>query len=159
MGNRVSIQFCQKSRLFGRERFQINKTVPLCHHWGGTTFPVIAENFAIDFHKRIRKIEEDLNQTNCSDPVTRLDPDTVLVQFLMWMATQEEFKHYKYDGFFTAHMYLGKDLDDVDNSDNGNYEIWLPNDDCVAKKSLKNLEKLYKESLNTKVEVIRDSTF
>ena len=56
-------------------------------------------------------------------------------------------------------MYLGKDLDDVNNSDNGNYEIWLPNDDCVAKKSLKNLEKLYKESLNTKVEVIRDSTF
>ena len=69
----------------------------------------------------------------------------------MWMGTQEEFKHYKYDGFFTAHMYLGKDLDDVDNSDNGNYEIWLPNDDCVAKKS--------KESLNTKVKVIRDSTF
>tara|TARA_R100001510_G_C7638186_1_gene196036 strand:+ start:966 stop:1364 length:399 start_codon:yes stop_codon:yes gene_type:complete len=128
-----------------RDGTTTEKTVPLCHHWGGTTFPTVAYNFAVDFHERIRKAEKELGNTNCSDPITRLDPNTVLMQFLMWMGTQEEWKHYKYKGFFSNDLYLGCDLNDVDNSDNGNYEIWLPNENT--------------KGLKTEVEMVREESY
>ena len=99
MGDRVSIQFVN-----GAE-----KSVVLFSHWGG-----------MEFVERTRNYVKDLVATSKLEgsmmPLYRLEPDTVMVDFISAIT---EGKRVESD------LYLGATEHDGDNSDNGHYAIDL----------------------------------
>ncbi len=128
MGDRVSIQFSNKGMEWS------DKSVVLFHHWGGQQFADFAKGWAIDFKMKILKLQEGKG----SDPLSRLEPQNVMIQFIKALADYptEDFKyHYfkddKYlcsDDYLSYSMYLGIDENDGDNSDNGHHIIELGDD-------------------------------
>ncbi len=128
MGDRVSIQFSHKGMEWG------NKSVVLFHHWGGEKFADFAKGWAIDFKMKVLKLQE----CKGSDPLSRLEPQNVMIQFIKALADYptEDFKyHYFKDGeylysddYLSYSMYLGKDENDGDNSNNGHHIIELGDD-------------------------------
>jgi len=135
MGDRVSISFRQEQERWSspddKEKI-IEESPVLFHHWGGTDFP----KFAFDWFKELRvhlKKKEDK-----SDPLTRLEPRNLMVQFISAIRDEEAFRlrHYENktedinggtwsvdDNLLSYSIYLGKDSNDGDNSDNGHYTI------------------------------------
>lgn len=100
MGDRVSIQFVDKDE----------KSVVLFHHWGGTEFPKEASNYIKnELPKRLGEVKK-----NFSDPGSRREPNTIMVDFVSY--------HCAGDVVRTS-LYFGKDAFDGDNSDNRHYEI------------------------------------
>ena len=103
MGDRVSIAFKN-----GNET-----SVTLFHHWGGMEFVEKARDYAEDLRNEIAKKEYQ------GDPIGRLEPNTVMVDFIRYLTI----------GFgqqrVTSSLYLGKDGNDGDNSDNGHHIINL----------------------------------
>ena len=128
MGDRVSIQFSHKDMEWG------DKSVVLFHHWGGEKFADFAKGWAIDFKMKVLKLQEG----NGSDPLSRLEPRNVMIQFIKALSDYptKDFTYYFYkdnefvysDDYLSYSMYLGKDENDGDNSDNGHHVIELGND-------------------------------
>ena len=73
-----------------------------------------------------------------SDPLTRLEPRNLMVQFISAIRDEEAFRLHHYenktkdigggtwsidDNLLSYSIYLGKDSNDGDNSDNGHYTI------------------------------------
>lgn len=102
MGARVSISFKN-----GKE-----KSVVLFNHWGGKSFPKLANEF-IEYQKSVAKTSVK-KHPNVSDPTTRMEPNTLMVQFIAWL--QEK-------GEINDSIYLGKTENDGDNSDEGHFTI------------------------------------
>lgn len=105
MGNRVSIQFANENET----------SVVLFSHWGGMEFVDEAKQYVKDLKKEIESLRKEIS----SGPLTRLEPNTVMVDFI------REFSKDMHR--VESDFYLGKDEDDGDNSDNGHIIIHLEN--------------------------------
>ena len=131
MGDRVSISFKQKQERWGgpSDKTEVTDESPaLFHHWGGTELPKVA----FEWFKKVKAETKAMGQR--SDPFTRLEPRNLMVQLIGTLA-REKWDQYttgltkdkkgitKHDTWMTYSMYLGKDGQDGDNSDNGHYTI------------------------------------
>jgi hypothetical protein len=103
MGNRISIQFKQ-----GKDVSPV-----LFSHWDGEDFVEIAKTYIKELKAEIKK-----NNVSGSDPLTRFEPQTVLVDFIRYITEGK--------GRVTGNYYLGVNECDGDNSDNGHFVIDLP---------------------------------
>lgn len=104
MGDRVSISF----------RNGKQESVVLFHHWGGKQFPQKALQYAKDL---VAELES--TKICVSEPLTRLEPETVMVDFIRYI-TKDKSR-------IMSSLYLGRDQNDGDNSDNGHFVIDLQN--------------------------------
>lgn len=104
MGDRISIQFKN-----GRD-----KSVVLFSHWDGLTML----NMVKDYFKELKRefvynaIDE---KSNVREPLDRLEPETIMVDFIRWFTKGMD--------RVTSNYYLGKTENDGDNSDNGHHII------------------------------------
>ena len=116
MGDRVSISFVNVDGLH-HEKIKM-ESVPLFNHWGGREFPQYALNW-------VKKLKREVNEKkdNISTPYTRLDPQNVMVLFIADLQKDKQFADYTNKDRITHSIYLGKDKDDGDNSDNGHFMI------------------------------------
>ncbi len=127
MGDRVSLSFRQKTemRTIKGTTEYTDESPALFHHWGGTHFP----KFAFEWFKNLQT----RTTGKGSDPLTRLEPRNIMVQLIAHLNKHEDLRYTK---FYSATMtsetdpelichsiYLGKDGNDGDNSDNGHYVI------------------------------------
>lgn len=97
MGDRVSISFKNGDQ----------ESVALFSHWGGMEFVKHARNYADNLvWSRKERV----------DPLGRLEPETVMVDFISRYTRGTEVK---------SNLYLGKNKEDGDNCDNGHHVIDL----------------------------------
>ena len=123
MGDRVSISFQQKAAWYVNKKKEehTDESPALFHHWGGTQFP----KFAFDWFKSIKK----KYGKGGGDPFTRMEPRNLMVQFIAHLRDHEELRYDSHnrtgtnEGLLSYSIYLGKDGNDGDNSDNGHYTI------------------------------------
>ena len=101
MGNRVSISFINKTE----------ESVTLFSHWGGKEFVDTAVDYVEDLRRKV------LNPDSLSDPISRLEPATVMVDFIRAITVNVS--------LVRSDLYLGKDCKCGDNSDNGHFKIDL----------------------------------
>ena len=102
MGNRISISFKKDKE----------ESVTLFSHWDG-------EDLTKETNKYIKKLKQDIedNKIPSGCPLRRLEPNTVILDFIKWYTRHEKSIHGNY--------YLGKNKNDGDNSDNGHFIIEL----------------------------------
>ena len=108
MGDRVSISF----------RNEEDESVTLYSHNGGMSFVNKAKEY-------VRELKNAIKERNSFHPLDRMEPRTVMVDFIRHITKNEE--------KIESDLYLEKDEDAGDNSDNGHYEI-----DLVEEKKEKN---------------------
>jgi len=99
MGDRISISFKNKK----------SESVVLFNHWGGREFLGVVK----DYLKEIGEYDKNIIQT----PFNRREPETIMVDFIRWLTKDEK--------RIDSTIYLGKDQEDGDNSDNGHFTINL----------------------------------
>jgi hypothetical protein len=104
MGDRVSISFVNKESKFRDE------SVVFFSHWDGMQLVKDATEY-------VKKLDKEVPKEGMY-PITRREPNTVMVDFLREFF-QNETEHIK------SNYYLGKDKNDGDNSDNGHHQIEL----------------------------------
>lgn len=116
MGDRVSISFVNEIDYIHDKRRE--ESVPLFNHWGGKDFPQYALNW-------VKKLKREVNEKkdNISTPYTRLEPQRVMVLFIADLQKDKQFADYTNKERITHSIYLGKDKNDGDNSDNGHFVI------------------------------------
>ena len=102
MGDRISISFKNGEA----------ESVSLFHHWGGMSFL----DEALEY---VNNLTEDITNGNMDNtyPLGRLEPATVMVDFIRFLT--KDMKRVNHN------LYLGKDKNDGDDSDNGHYIIDL----------------------------------
>ena len=130
MGDRVSISFRQKQERWdgpSDNKMVTEESPALFHHWGGTELPKVAFEWC-------KKVKTEAKELGGSDPFTRLEPRNLMVQLIGTLA-REKWDQYttgltkdkkgvtKHSTWMTYSLYLGKDSQDGDNSDNGHYTI------------------------------------
>jgi len=123
MGDRVSISFRNEGWNNVPE-----DSVALFHHWGGREFPQLALEYAKSLKEEMSK-----RDSHISDPLSRLEPRVVMVDFLRYLWGNGELKgktfnsknQYVDTGYINDSIYFGKDEHDGDNSDNGHWNIDL----------------------------------
>ena len=129
MGDRVSISFRKKEETYGgptEAKTTLEESPALFHHWGGTELPKVA----FEWFKQIKADIKTIKSIG-SDPFTRLEPRNLMVQLIGTLAREkwDQYSIYKnkkyagHDTWMSYSMYLGKDSQDGDNSDNGHYTI------------------------------------
>lgn len=96
MGDRVSISFVNGN----------DESVTLFSHWQGK-----------DFVKRAKAYVKTISPFNGNDPLGRGEPNTVMVDFIRHITKNES--------QIRSDLYLGKDENEGDNSDNGHFKIKL----------------------------------
>ena len=107
MGDRISIQFANGSE----------KSVALFSHWDGRSFLKVVNSYLKEYRKTHKKGAQMM-------PLDRFEPNTVMLDFIRYLATTNYLPK-----TIESNYYLGKDEDDGDNSDNGNFVIdreWAP---------------------------------
>ena len=126
MGDRVSISFKDNDK---------DESPVLFHHWGGTWFPQVALNWMTEFNSRIKK-----QKGRISDPTSRMESRNLMVQFIGELRQHKQLrecigfekttdeksdptKPIYHDTDISHSIYLGKDSNNGDNSDNGHYTI------------------------------------
>jgi len=129
MGDRVSVSFKQNVKMYNakerKEKEYREESPALFHHWGGTTFP----KFAFDWFKSIKK----KYGNGGGDPFTRMEPRNLMVQLIAHLRNHADLRYDSFnkktkdfdtdDELLSYSIYLGKDGNDGDNSDNGHYTI------------------------------------
>ena len=125
MGDRVSISFQQETEWYVKRKKEkhLEQSPALFHHWGGTHFP----KFAFQWFK---KVKEKYGK-NGGDPFTRMEPRNLMVQFIAHLRNYDVLRYDRHyngewstdDELLSYSIYLGKDSNDGDNSDNGHYII------------------------------------
>lgn len=108
MGDRISIQFSNPN-----ETWQ-PVSVALFEHWAGESMKGYVEEFITELNNNQPK--------KVNDPLTRREPNTVMVQFIGWLFTSDKFDNND------SSIYLGEDENYGDNSDNGNHVFNLVTD-------------------------------
>lgn len=101
MGDRVSIAFKNKHGV----------SIRLFSHWGGMDFVSRAKKYVQDLKKEI-----EYRQFK-GDPLGRLEPNTVMVDFIREITTGIN--------RINSDLYLGADSNSGDDSDNGGHDIEL----------------------------------
>jgi hypothetical protein len=120
MGDRVSIAF----------RNLDEESIALFDHWGGENLPLgTVREYCEQLSKDMKKGVDD----RISTPLSRMEPNTMMVDFCRWFFPQYSDKHdemcsrhqFKHDvpGHITSTLYFGKDGTDGDNSDNGHWVV------------------------------------
>lgn len=99
MGDRVSISF----------KTGDEESVVLFCHWGGMEFVKQAKAYAKELIQEVGSCQV--------NPLERLEPNTVMVDFIRY--------HLDSASRVMSNYYLGKDSEDGDNSDNGHHVIEL----------------------------------
>lgn len=117
MGDRVSISFMNEIDYIHDKRRE--ESVPLFNHWGGSDFP----KYALDWVKKLKREVNEKKEDNISTPYTRLEPQRVMVLFIADLQKDKQFADYTNEERITHSIYLGKDKNDGDNSDNGHFVI------------------------------------
>jgi hypothetical protein len=147
MGDRVSIQFVQEVTDWNDdEKKTTDKSVVLFHHWGGEWFPKLAEQWVVNHNK---DLAED-RRNSWSDPISRMDVHNLLLQFIRFLSLQSELSStwaseiidgnvLRNNNYFTGSLYLGADENSGDNSDNGHFEIKVPEPLVYKLKEKKNV--------------------
>tara|TARA_Y100000034_G_scaffold82481_1_gene98841 strand:+ start:497 stop:802 length:306 start_codon:yes stop_codon:yes gene_type:complete len=97
MGDRVSIQFVKGSE----------ESIVLFSHWGGMIF--------VEEVKKYIEVLKDEVRNNEITPLDRLEPNTVMVDFVRHITKDED--------RINDDLYFGKDSGEGDNSDNGHFRI------------------------------------
>ena len=112
MGDRISINFVNGAW----------KSPALFSHWQGTSLLDDVETYLNELWEEIDAMEHPN-----SAPLDRLEPGTVMVDFIRWLTERElSGLHTGYSRHRITHnFYLGKDEEDGDNGDNGHVEIDL----------------------------------
>lgn len=103
MGDRISISFKN-----GKD-----ESVALFNHWGGMEFLKTAHRYVKELKKKLGKKKLKME----CEPIDRLEPETVMVDFIRWLTKDMD--------IVSSDLYLGKDCGDGDNSDNGHFTINL----------------------------------
>ena len=103
MGDRISIQFKNGDQT----------SVVLFSHWGGQSFLKETNEYA-------EKLKSENKNNSILNPIDHLEPKTVIVDFIRHFT-----KDMGSDERIKSNIYLGKDKNDGDNSDNGHYIIDL----------------------------------
>jgi hypothetical protein len=103
MGDRISIQFKKEKE----------KSVVLFSHWQGMSLLDRAKSYLLDLNNWINN--QGVNKI--SYPLTRKEPNTVMVDFIRYITKDEE--------RITSDLYLAKDKNGGDNGDNGHHIIDL----------------------------------
>lgn len=117
MGARISIRFTNKG----------DKSPVLFSHWGGEEF----KDTAKDYIKKLRgELKE--KEKGISDPLSRLEPCTVMVDFIRDITKDMD--------RVESDLYLGVDENDGDNSDYGHYDLELGEFDEEYNPILENTE-------------------
>ncbi len=117
MGDRVSIAFVNESNTYQPT------SVALFDHWGGEELPAEAKRYAEELIAEITAKGDTISQ-----PLDRLEPNTVMLDFIRWLGSEGAF-----DGRVWSRFYLGKDENDGDNSDNGHFEIVVTTDGVTVR--------------------------
>ena len=104
MGDRISIQFKT-----GKE-----VSVTFFSHWDGKSLLDRVYDYCDYLADELKKRKGMAG----FGPIDRLEPNTVMVDFLRWFSADIE-------DIIDGNYYLGKDPNDGDNSDNGNFLIDL----------------------------------
>ena len=100
MGDRVSIRFVNEE----------DKSPVLFSHWDGMNFVKRAKDY-------LKKLKKYVKKEGISMPLSRLEPRTVMVDFIRHITQKLDQVDCNY--------YLGLTEDDGDNSDNGHHDINL----------------------------------
>jgi len=117
MGDRVSISFVNEiNYIHDKVR---EESVTLFNHWGGKEFP----QYALNWVKKLKREVNEKKEENISTPYTRLEPQRVMVLFIADLQKDKQFADYTNKERITHSIYLGKDKNDGDNSDNGHFVI------------------------------------
>jgi len=78
----------------------------------------------MEYVKELNKdIQENKDKSFSGTPLSRLEPNTVMVDFIRHITSGED--------RICGDLYLGECCDDGDNSDNGHYEICLLNGNAI----------------------------
>ena len=137
MGDRVSISFVKQrseaDQKFLGSRAQ-DESVVFFHQWGGEDLPRIALRYLTELKKEGYGNEEYVKEYKFRGALGRLEPSTVMVDFIRWFI---KYHHGKQEatGRVTGDIYLGVDWKDGDNSDNGHYVIDV--DECRVREVIK----------------------
>ena len=99
MGDRISISFKNGE----------DESVVFFSHWDGMELKGAVEKY-------VKELQTGLNP-NGVEPIDRLEPETVMVDFIRW--------YLKDSGRVEGNYYLGKNSEDGDNSDNGHWTFDL----------------------------------
>ena len=110
MGDRVSIQFIKGNGDY------LNESPVLFSHWGGMDFVRLAKEYVLELKEEAEK------KKGMTYPLYRLEPQTVLVDFIRMLTKGQK--------RVESNFYLGVSSQDGDNSDNGHWVIDL--DDNTA---------------------------
>ena len=125
MGDRVSLSFQQENEWWVNKKKEkhMDQSPALFHHWGGTHFP----KFAFQWFKNVKA----KYAKHGGDPFTRMEPRNLMVQFIAHLRNHEDLRYGTLDEtddeLLSYSIYLGKDSNDGDNSDNGHYTIVVDN--------------------------------
>ncbi len=102
MGDRASISFRKNDQ----------ESVILFSHWGGKEFQQSAQDYINELRKEIEN-----SSHKGMFPLDRLEPETVIVDFIRYLT--------KGENRVKSNYYLGRTEHDGDNSDNGHKVIEL----------------------------------
>lgn len=111
MGDRISISFKNKNKEFPFN-LGTKESITLFSHWDGMILVDKAKKYVKELKKDIES-----NIIPHGLPLERLEPNTVIIDFIKWY-TKDRTR-------ITSNLYLGKNKNDGDNSDNGHHIIEL----------------------------------
>lgn len=123
MGNRISISFVNGA----------TESVSLFSHWEGEHLLGLVREYLEGLRK------DEVVNSDCG-PLSRWEPNTVMVDFLRWLSVRGDLNSSTYESGNLVEVnrtlgnyYLGRDKNHGDNSDNGHYKFHLRKPSKVAK--------------------------
>ena len=124
MGDRISISFSVTHNLNSNGQSWKQESATLSSHWQGTNLI----KMALDFVENLQDAQAS-EQTNGFNPLDRLEPDIVMLNFIRMIPSDTEYDKMGSYGMISSDYRIVKDESHTDNSDNGHYEIDLT--DCL----------------------------
>ena len=120
MGNRVSLSFVKENSFNTREESPV-----LFSHWRGEKLGKQAEIYMEDLIAEIKNAYASKEYTSMKgSPLARLEPQRVIIDFIRWLTKDEK--------RIDSDLYLCKDEEEGDNSDNGHVTVHLEGEGANA---------------------------
>ncbi len=116
MGNRVSVEFRQKVICRdGKSRCESSPV--LFSHWGGMAFVDEVREYVDEL------IKEEGRNGGGEDPLARFEPGTLMVDLVRYLSARQS--------RVRRDLYLGRNQNDGDNTDNGHFVIDVPDGESM----------------------------